>query len=274
MRAVHELRIACRRIREAAAFLDGTPLARQGRKVERAARRVMKVVAHLREADVAVQTLASIAGGRAADPDVERARRFLLRRIARDRARRIASVRARLPRRARRLEARLAKVSGAQAALSVAGEHARGRLLLRRGIDQRRREAVRLGRSRGLPSPEGLHDLRVAIKRWRYAVELERDLLREPGASAMAEEIRALQDTGGRAQDLADLTERCELELERLGRLNTRRARRRAERLEALIQLVVAEREDAATVFYGAVRASALFARGSLRAQGGGPTGT
>lgn len=202
--AVHQARVATRRLREA------LPLITDGgaeRKVARTARRLTRALGPVRELDVALQTLAEFGQGadvpRAAvaclaaaiteertalrtqlvscvdDVDVDKLRRKAVaaaRRAAKNappRGRdpeRIAAARVRAGRRAARLET----------AIEVAA-------------------AIYL--------PERLHQVRIAVKKLRYALEIAREL---SGSRAVAR-IRALkraQDLLGRLHDLEVLIAR------------------------------------------------------------------
>ena len=203
-KAVHQARVATRRLREAMPLLDaGKP----GRQIERLARELTGVLGTVRELDVALLMLAELerTGGipasaveclrqvlgeersalhketarRIDECDMERLQRKALktlekrggrRKRAEDRQEQVAAARRRAARRAARLEA----------AIDTAG-------------------AIYL--------PERLHQVRIAVKKLRYALEIVRDLSGSR-AEARIRILKRSQDLLGRMHDLEVLIAR------------------------------------------------------------------
>ena len=204
VRATHQARVATRRLRAAIPLLDA---GKAGRRLESAARELTRVIGPVRELDVAHDLLddlkaagqisnaavsylrRAIADERRAlhrevvravgDCDLDRLQRKTLgavkrrasrHRHAADRHERIAPVRRRAARRAARLEA----------AIDAAGS---------------------------IYLPERLHDVRIAVKKLRYVLEIARDL----SGSRAEQRIRTLkrtQDLLGRLHDFEVLITR------------------------------------------------------------------
>ncbi len=203
VRAVHQARVATRRLREALPLVGaGKP----GRRLERVARDLTGVLGPVRELDVALQMLHELARtgappaavaclrGAIAEErralqrettkridqyDMDRLQRKALQVLDRkgerrdhplDRQVRIAAARRRAARRAARLEA----------AVDAAG-------------------AIYL--------PDRLHQVRIAVKKLRYAMEIARDLSGSR-AEARIRALRRMQDLLGRMHDLEVLIAR------------------------------------------------------------------
>jgi CHAD domain-containing protein len=196
--AVHAVRVATRRLREALRLLDGHP--REGRKLRRVLKRITRRLGPVREVDVGLALVAQISTER---PDLL---------LACDRVRlRLTDVgaarRARLAKRlddldikaaAGRIDRHLrhARVAGVAAAAGLD----RARLVSRVAA---RAEAVSVAAESagGLYAPEALHDVRIAAKKLRYALEVARTS-RVTGAATAATRLRKYQDLLGRLHDL------------------------------------------------------------------------
>lgn len=200
---VHEARVATRRLREAVPLIVSGS---RGRKLERRMRRLTRALGPVRELDVALQTLEELSAGGAVPPasiarlkqeirlerervharmrsevshiDVERIRRKLVA-AARKHPPHPARPRARDPRRIARARVRAARRAA------------------------RLRAAVRSAAA--LYLPDRLHEVRVAVKKLRYALEVAREL---SGSRALAQlrTLKQVQDLLGRMHDLEVLT--------------------------------------------------------------------
>jgi CHAD domain-containing protein len=194
--ALHAVRVATRRLREALRLADEHP--RESRKLRRALKRITRRLGPVREIDVSLALVATIAGAR---PDLA---------IACDRANRRLSEagvsrRARLAKRMHdidvkaltgRIERHLRRGSGAPGA---AGGVDRSRLSSR--VATRADAVSAAAESAGaLYAPEALHDVRIAAKKLRYALEIAR-LARVAGAAGAAARLRKYQDLLGRLHD-------------------------------------------------------------------------
>jgi CHAD domain-containing protein len=232
---VHEVRVACRRLRAALAFFDLTSRGPRWEELDAAARRVAKVVAPLRELDVACRRLAALdvsPEGRGGAVAIETARSSLLARWRRERHKEAE-------RRGDRLAKRVDRLAAAKKKLVRPGdEEARGQgwldeRLARLEADVRgaasRAAAARAsglretGRRTKVNAPasdeaawfRALHEARIAIKHQRYAWELSRSFASPEERRAHAARLEALQKRGGDLQDGVDLAARLARALER-----------------------------------------------------------
>jgi len=206
-KTIHDLRVATRRVRAALSLWRFISDPRGLRRARRAVRRLGRSLGALREADVNVAQLRSLAGPGEANPAareaavaLELARAGRLRKKVR-RARRRFDVEA--------LRRELQKailhpgeklVSGpdlerfAGIVVSAASQHVRdlGEKALRSG------------------DPAALHAVRIRVKKCRYAVELLSPAFgKDPGRRAL-KSLKTLQDRLGRLQDLVVLRARVE----------------------------------------------------------------
>jgi CHAD domain-containing protein len=191
--ALHDVRVATRRLREALRLLDGH--ARGRRKLRQRLRRVTRALGPVREIDVSRGLLASLASqqpelveacerldARLADLEQARRARFLKRMDETDVARLIARIDRAL---ARRTEHRPLD---------------RGRLA-GRVADRADRAARAVETAGALYAPERLHDLRIETKKLRYALEIARQR-RLAGAARAIARLRQFQDLLGGLHDL------------------------------------------------------------------------
>ena len=221
--AVHAVRVATRRLREALRLLDNHP--REGRKLRRVLKRITRRLGPVREVDVGLALVGQIAHERhhlslACDrvrlrlTEVGASRRERLGRHLDDLD--IKAVAGRIDRHLRH-----ARAHGVAAAAGLD----RARLVSRVAA---RAEAVRAAAESagGLYAPEALHDVRIAAKKLRYALEVARTA-RVTGAAAAVTRLRKYQDLLGRLHDLqifaaqvARLQARLPVEDEDLGALS------------------------------------------------------
>ena len=205
MRAVHQARVATRRLREALPLVGSE---KPARGVGRAARKLTRALGPVRELDVALQMLdefeaageipaAAIACLRSVvGEERERVHRAMVRCLDRcdpDKLRKKALAAAR----------RLAPARGSRTPRDP-----------RRLIAAQRRSALRAERLRtaidsaaGIYLPDRLHEVRIAVKKLRYALEITRELSRSrANASILA--LKRAQDLLGRMHDLEVLIAR------------------------------------------------------------------
>jgi CHAD domain-containing protein len=200
---VHQARIATRRLREVLPLV--APGAR-GRKLARRMRRLAKTLGPARELDVVLQTLD--------DPGITReiprtAISTLKQVLDAKRERRYAD----MARKVSRIDVdklRRRALAAARKGRSIrAGAAHRKRLTAAR--DRAARRAVRLRASMdaaaGLYLPDRLHEVRIAIKKLRYALELVHQMSGSR-ASARVGRLKAAQDLLGRMHDLEVLIAR------------------------------------------------------------------
>jgi CHAD domain-containing protein len=209
-RSVHQARVATRRLREALPVLrtsvDPAALLRLRRQV----RKMTRALGPVRELDVALQHLDELAGRNLISP---RALGRVRQSIARERlARRREMLSAITPGKLERLRQRLTHVSsGPEAPQSGAAVEEATAQVAKRAT----RLASAIERAGGLYLPDRLHAVRVAAKKLRYAMEIQRELKRSRG-TARVTQLKRLQDLLGRMHDseiLIDRTRQVQAEL-------------------------------------------------------------
>jgi CHAD domain-containing protein len=201
-KSLHQARVATRRLRAALPLLgDG----RKAQKVARGVRRLTRTLGPVRELDVALVILDELEKS----DDVPRAAIERLRAsVAEERRRLHAELRERID------EFDLQKVR--KRAVSVARKHANS-------AGRREGEAVVVGRDRvarrarrltiaienaaGLYLPDRLHEVRIAIKKLRYTLELTQRIS-SARLSAQVRLLKESQDLLGRMHDLEVLIAR------------------------------------------------------------------
>jgi len=252
--ALHHLRVSCRRLREAVSFFADAPEMPPLGKVAKAAARLMRSVRRLRELDVSQERLAALGDG-LLDAEAERARAELAGSTLRERRTVARRQHPRIARRVRKLRALIALRGPARGELPLPGTdlataEARARGFLEARMAERRAVIEELAGGLTDRSPDGrrLHEVRVALKHWRYACEIGRLAIPLERRAALAAGLRRLQDLGGAHQDLVDLARSTEAAATAAGK-------RRRKRLELLLQICVAAREDAAARFVDGLRA-------------------
>jgi CHAD domain-containing protein len=191
--ALHEVRVATRRLREALRLGGGH--ARERRKLRQRLRKVTRAMGPVREIDVSRKLLATLAATRV---DVAEACERLDLRLAEVGAARRARFLKRmdevdLDRLVVRIGRHLARTRGARPI-------DRGRLAGR--IADRADRVGRAAQAAGaMYAPERLHDLRIETKKLRYGLEIARQL-RVSGATAVVTRLRQHQDLLGELHDL------------------------------------------------------------------------
>jgi CHAD domain-containing protein len=196
--AIHKARVATRRLREA---LPLVARGSTGRRLSKSVRRLTRALGSVRELDVARMTLDEIE----AEGDVPRSAITRLRQVIREERGRLCVDMA------RRIErADLDKLQ--RRALSAARRHhERGRARARRSkwlVAARSRAERRalslvaaIDNAGGIYLPDRLHQVRIALKKLRYAMEIARELRRSRSAGPIRT-LRAAQDLLGRMHDL------------------------------------------------------------------------
>jgi CHAD domain-containing protein len=234
---VHQARVASRRLREVVPVMASLD-ARAARRARRVLRRVTRTLGPVREADVSTALFDEVVAAGPVHPVAEAAVR-----------RALAAARAEGLRRLRRTwsRRRLARLETALDVVVAAGDHVDAAAV---GAAAAARIAERANRARTaieslgvLYAPERLHAIRIAVKRWRYALEIATELgeSRSPGRLS---ELRAVQDQLGRAHDLHVLALRLravEARLVTRSRVAARDLRRLVRRIEASCRAIHAE---------------------------------
>ena len=260
-RSVHQARVATRRLREALPVIESVSTRSLGR-VQRQVRRMTRALGPVRELDVALTHLEELSAKDIVSPGaLSRVRQSIASERARRRREMLAAI---TPGHVEKLRQRLGKVGHesppphSAAALTQAEQQAARRA---------RRLARAIDRAGGLYLPDRLHLVRVAAKKLRYALEIERELKRSR-VTARITQLKRLQDLLGEMHDFEILIDRTRqlqaevaasdrplaLELDRLvraleGECRQRHAvymRRRASILK-LCALVTASEPDGST---------------------------
>ena len=200
--SVHQARVASRRLREVLPVAGGPDPGPGWRRARRRARRITRALGPVRELDVALETLEEFERrGVAAQTATARVRQAL---VAGRQARRRDMLEALSPRLLQKLRRRLDAVAerpaptDREAALEQAGRRVVARAA-------RLKEAVE--HAGAVYLADRLHAVRIAAKKLRYAMELQREL-RRSRATARIRRLKATQDQLGRMHDLEVLIER------------------------------------------------------------------
>jgi len=195
MRSVHQARVATRRLREALPVVGASVSARSLARMRRQVRRMTRALGPVRELDVALAHLDELATSSVISPGaLARVRQV----IAQERlARRRDMLEAITPGKLEKLRRRLGEVGTTEdRALKAAAIEAAEDQVSRRG----QRLATAIEYAGGLYLPDRLHAVRVATKKLRYALEIEREL-KKLRATARIEQLKRLQDLLGRMHD-------------------------------------------------------------------------
>jgi CHAD domain-containing protein len=204
VQAVHQARVASRRLREA---LPVVSTGSRGRRLERQMRKITRALGPVRDLDVALQML----------DDIERtggASRAALMRLRQAVSRERQLLQAGLEERIERSHPEKLR----KRALAAARRDSNGEGSARKGgpqlVHAARRMARRAARLRaaienasGMYLPERLHEVRIAVKKLRYSMELVRELTGSR-ATARIRVLKRTQELLGRVRDLEVLIAR------------------------------------------------------------------
>ncbi|HUU32735.1 MAG TPA: CHAD domain-containing protein [Vicinamibacterales bacterium] len=199
--AVHRARVASRRLREVLPVFVAADT-RRSRDVRAAVRRVTRALGSVRELDVALDLFAAVVAAHGLSPAAQTSARRALH-AARSVAARQARTELTRERQAR-LHALLDRVTVAAAAADepavIAALHAR----LLRAVGRLRKAIDRVST---VYVPGRLHDVRIAAKRLRYALEAVGAACGAGLTAPQVRQLRGIQDLLGRAHDLHVLGE-------------------------------------------------------------------
>ena len=195
-KAYHDIRVATRRLQELVAFLNPFLPQRRARRLWRRARRIRRVVSDTRNADVMRLLVEEVC------PGLERAHARSLKKLC---AASLPNPRRRTPRSLPQVRKRIAALhqrfhEPASDSVRTRAEHLLQERLAR--LEKARRAAAS-----GAPRP--MHRLRIAVKHYRYLLELLAPLGLS-GAEAVLEQARTTQHTLGQLHDLDMLQELLE----------------------------------------------------------------
>jgi CHAD domain-containing protein len=215
--ALHKARLATRRIREALPLLSASD---KVRRLERKVRRITRALGPIRELDVALQILDEVeTSGEVSRPALARVRQALARErhaLEADMKRRIAACNVAKLRKRALAAARKAGGDG-----SAQGDPARLAQAHMRAARRAERLRGAIEGASGIYLPDRLHDVRIAVKKLRYALELVGELSRSRGPrraqsarrspkapNARIKTLAMVQDALGRMHDLEILIAR------------------------------------------------------------------
>lgn len=206
---IHQARVATRRVREA---LPLVARGAKGRKLARTVRRVTRALGPVRELDVALLTLDEMAR----HPDVPRGGVAALQHVVRHERRLLHQDMVRVLDRTNfdkltRKAVASARERDEAAAAGPGGARRRDprQLAAARRRGARRAQALRaaIDNAAGIYLPDRLHDVRIAVKKLRYTMEIAREL---SGSRATARilALKRVQDLLGRMHDFEVLIAR------------------------------------------------------------------
>jgi CHAD domain-containing protein len=202
VRSVHQARVATRRLREALPVLRVTVDRQAIGRVRKQVRRMTRALGPVRELDVALTHLDELAGQRILSPGaLARVRQTIARERLESRRRMLAAI---TPGKIEKLRRRLGIVGSTpkppetQATIAEAGHQVHRRAA---------RLALAMDRAGSLYLPDRLHAVRVAAKKLRYAMEVERELKRSH-VTARITQLKRVQDLLGLMHDYEILIDR------------------------------------------------------------------
>jgi CHAD domain-containing protein len=202
VQAVHQARVATRRIREA---LPLVARGRTGKSLKKSVRKLTRVLGPVRELDVALMNLDQLRNS----GDVSEAAIARLRQLVTEERQRLGAEMIRvishynlpkLQKKAVEAAARGPEVSGTRDPRRIAAAHGRA---------ARRAEGLHaaIDNAAGIYLPDRLHQVRIAVKKLRYAVEIAQELSGSR-ATARIRTLKRVQDLLGRMHDLEMLIAR------------------------------------------------------------------
>lgn len=201
--SLHQARVATRRLREA------LPLLASGaakRKLERRVRKLTRALGPVRELDVALQLLEEMSGAEMSRAALARLRtavreerdtrwREMLRRIERSKVETLQK------------HAIAAARKHAKPGRAGAAESTRAAAARERAARRAERVALTIENAAGLYLPDRLHEVRISVKKLRYALENAGSVGRSR-AQAQMRVLKKAQDLLGRMHDLEVLIAR------------------------------------------------------------------
>lgn len=199
--SVHHARVASRRLREVLP-VAGADARRDIQRAMKQVRRVTRALGPVREIDVALGHLAEFG-----EKGVSSARAIaqVRRALEHEReTRRAAMLTALSPGRLQKLERKFEPFE--RAGLSAEARAAALAEADRRVLHRARRLAEAIERAGAIYLADRLHAVRVAVKKLRYALEIQRELKRSR-ATARIRQLKAIQELLGRLHDLEILIE-------------------------------------------------------------------
>jgi CHAD domain-containing protein len=203
VQAVHQARVATRRIREA---LPLVARGRAGKSLRKSVRKLTRVLGPVRELDVALLNLDQLR----TSGDVSEAAIGCLRQLVAEERQRLGSEMVKCL-----CQYDLQKLQKKAVAAANRGPWTAGTRDPRRAAQAMRRAARRavglraaMENAAGIYLPDRLHEVRIAVKKLRYALEIAQDLSGSR-ATARIRTLKRVQDLLGRMHDLEMLIARA-----------------------------------------------------------------
>jgi len=202
--SVHQARVASRRLREALPVLGGRADEQALERAEKRVRRITRALGPVRELDVTLLLLAELEGkGSAPKRAIARVRKSVIEERHQRRTEMLEEI---TPSRLDTLRKRLVKVASPEshpkvprnALMEAAAQSAQRAKALKAAID----------RAGGIYLADRLHRVRIEAKKLRYALEIQRELMRSRSTAGLAR-LKAEQDLLGRMHDLEILIDRA-----------------------------------------------------------------
>lgn len=212
--AVHQARVATRRIREA---LPLVARGRTGKSLKKSVRKLTRVLGPVRELDVALMNLDQLrASGEVSDATIARLRQLITeerQRLGAEMMRHISHYNL------TKLQKKAVDAAVRGPAPTGARDPRRLAAALRRAA--RRAEGLQsaMENAAGIYLPDRLHQVRIAVKKLRYALEIAQDLSGSR-ATARIGKLKRVQDLLGRMHDLEMLIARTRAIQSRAGAPN------------------------------------------------------
>jgi CHAD domain-containing protein len=214
--AVHQARVATRRIREA---LPLVARGRSGKTLKKSVQKLTRVLGPVRELDVALMNLDQLRdSGDIPEPAIARLRQLITeerQRLGAEMVRRISQYN--LP----KLQKRAVEAATRGPAPSGPRDPRRAAAAVRRAA--RRADGLRaaIDNAAGIYLPDRLHEVRIAVKKLRYALEIAQDLSGSR-ATTRIRTLKRVQDLLGRMHDFEMLIARTRAIQSRSGAPNLR----------------------------------------------------
>ena len=215
--AVHQARVATRRIREALPLIAQ---GRSGKSLKKSVRKLTRALGPVRELDVALLNLDQLrTSGEVPETAIARLRQLITeerQRLGAEMVRRISQYN--LP----KFQKRAVEAAG-RGTPEKGGTRDPRRVAQAMGRAARRAVALRVAidNAAGIYLPDRLHQVRIAVKKLRYALEIARDLSGSR-ATARIRTLKRVQDLLGRMHDLEMLIARTRAIQSRAGAPNLR----------------------------------------------------
>lgn len=203
-RSLHQARVATRRLREALPLFGA---GRKAEKVTRCIRRLTRLLGPARELDVSLVILDELG----TSADVPKAAVDRLRAAITDERRRLQEhVREQLDDFDIQKVRKRAIAAARKGAEATGPRHTQAAWPRERTMRRARRLAAAIEHAAGMYLPDRLHNVRIAIKKLRYTLELEAASRPGPQRNASAlRTLRNMQDLLGRMHDLEVLIARA-----------------------------------------------------------------